>query len=331
MRRVAIIGAGGMAGSHAACYAKIENAEIVAVMDVVPNAAQALAEKYDVPAFTDAAEMFEKVEFDVVDVCTPTPFHTPYIKMAAAAGKDICSEKPLGRTMEQCWESIEACKKAGVRLFVAQVLRWFPEFRRANELVRSGAVGKPAVVRTTRGGGFPKPPSNWFADFEQSGGVVLDLLIHDIDWVLWTFGPAERVYASGLTFAGVEDRDYALLNIRFKSGMIAHIEGSWATPDAFRVAFEVAGDEGFIEYSNEKSSPLIFSSWASDDLPGRVPVPVPSSPMSVSPYYLELKHFIDCLEMGCEPDVKPEEAAAAVQLALAAVESIRTGQPVNLA
>lgn len=331
MRRVAIIGAGGMAGSHAACYAKIENAELVAVMDVVPDAAQSLAEKYGVPAFTDAAEMFDKVEFDVVDVCTPTPFHTPYIKMAAAAGKDVCSEKPLGRTMEQCWESIGACKKAGVRLFVAQVLRWFPEFRRANELIKSGAVGKPTVVRTTRGGGFPKPPSNWFADFDQSGGVVLDLLIHDIDWVLWTFGPAERVYASGLTFAGVEDKDYALLNIRFKSGMIAHIEGSWATPDAFRVAFEVAGDEGFIEYSNEKSSPLIFSRWAPDDLSGRVPVPVPSSPMSVSPYYLELKHFIDCLETGCELDVKPEEAAAAVQLALAAVESIKTGQPVNLA
>jgi predicted dehydrogenase len=328
MQRVALIGAGGMGGVHAGAYSKMKNAGLVAVMDIRPEAASAMAEKYGAQAFTDAEAMFREVEFDVVDVCTPTPWHVDYIKMAAAAGKHVSSEKPFGRTLEQCREAAEACENAGVTLFVAHVVRWFPEFRKAAELVRSGAVGSPAVVRTSRGGGFPYAWNNWFANYDWSGGVTLDLSIHDYDWLLWTFGPAERVYAKGLTFSGLKEKDYALVTIRFKSGVIAHVEGSWATPDAFRVSFEIAGDDGLIDFSSENSTPMMMSRWAAED--SAQGVAVPSSPTLESPYYLELQHFIDCVESGRKPDVTPAEATAAVAVALGAMESMKTGKPVRL-
>lgn len=329
MQRVALVGAGGMGRTHGVCYEKISNAKLVAVMDIRPEAAAAVAEPHGAQVFTDAEQMFSEVEFDVIDICTPTPLHLPYIKMGAAAGKHVSSEKPFGRTVDQCKEAIEVCEKAGVQLFVAHVVRWFPEFKRAHDLIKSGAAGTPSMIRTSRGGGFPGHSwNNWFSDYEWSGGVLLDLSIHDIDWLLWTFGPAEQVYAKGLTFSGVKEKDYALVTIRFKSGAIAHVEGSWATPDAFRVSFEIAGDEGLIEWSNQKTAAMSMATWKPED-EGKG-LTVPSSPTAVSPYVQELSHFIECIETGQKPSVKPEEATAAVALCLAANESMKTGKPVKL-
>jgi len=330
MQKIALIGAGGMGANHADCYAQIEDAGLVAVMDIRPDAAASLAARHNARAYLDAEEMLREEDIDAVDVCTPTPWHIDYIKMAAAAGKHVVTEKPFCRTLEQCAEAIEACERAGVTLFVAQVLRWFPEFGRAHELVKSGAVGSPAVVRTTRGGGFPRAWNNWFGNFEWSGGVILDLIIHDFDWLLWTFGPAERVFAMGMAFEGVPETDYALVTIRFAGGVIGHVEGSWATPGPFRVAFEVAGDQGLISYSNAEAASLTISRKPTEGGQQGPAVPVPSSPSAASPYYKELQHFIDCLETDRTPEVTPQEAAAAVALSLAALESVRTGAPVRL-
>jgi len=327
MRRVAIVGAGGMGTAHADCYSGMQNAKVVAVMDIRPDAAAALAAQHDARVFSSAEEMMTGVDFDVLDICTPTPWHLDYIKMGAAAGKHICCEKPFARTLDECREAIKTCDKARVTIFVAHVLRWFPEFRRAKELIDAGAVGSPAIVRTTRAGGFPHAWNDWFANVEWSGGVVLDMIIHDFDWLLWTFGPAERVFARGLAYSGLEDKDYALVTIRFKNGVIGHVEGSWATPGGFRVCFEVAGDKGLINFDSFDAAPMVLSRWAGEA--GAQGVAVPSSPTAVSPYFLELQHFIDCLEAGHKPDVTPQEAMAAVALSLAALESIRTGAPVR--
>jgi len=333
MQRVALIGAGGMGRKHAGCYAQMKNTKLVAVMDIRRDAASNLAACYDARAFSDAERMFNEVEFDVVDVCTPTPWHIDYIKMAAQAKKHVTSEKPFCRTLEQCREAIEVCENAGVTLFVAHVLRWFPEFRKAKMLVDSGAVGSPAVVRTTRGGlitpGLKGAWNEWFTNFEWSGGVILDLIIHDFDWLLWTFGPAERVFAKGLAYSGIDGIDYALVTIRFKSGVIAHVEGSWATPGGFKVLLEIAGDKGLISYDNSTTSSLVTVKWATEgSSPGGAIVP--SSPTGISPYYLELQHFIDCIEEGKKPDASPQEAMNAVALSLAALESVKTGLPVRL-
>lgn len=335
MHRVALTGAGGMARTHAAAYAALDATDVAAVMDIDPERARALAGVHGAAAYSDFDRTLEEIRPDIVDVCVPTPFHAEYVVRAAAAKpQGIVVEKPMGRTVDECDRMIAACRSAGVPLFVAHVLRFFPEFAAARAQVEAGAVGTPAVVRTRRGGSFPRATNNWYARFEQSGGAVLDLIIHDFDWLRWTFGDVERVFAKGMAARiapGQEmDKDYALVTLRFRSGVMAHVEGTWADPGGFKVALEVAGDQGLLEYNFNQpaGAPLQIARAAADT--GGPGVAVPESPLATSPYQLELAHFVDHLDSGTPLAVSPEDGREAVRIALAALESIQTGRPVAL-
>jgi len=328
MQKVAIVGAGHMAKVHAAAYANMLNAEPVAIMDIREDAANELATAHDAQTFTDFDEMLKTAKPDVIDVCVPTPWHKEYVVKAALAGKHVVTEKPMARTLDDCREMIEATKKAGVTFMVAHVLRYFPEFAAAKAQIDAGAVGNPAVVRTTRGGGFPRAWNDWYGNYDWSGGVALDLIIHDFDWLRWCFGDAERVFAKGLVDRGLKHLDYALVTIRFKSGVIAHVEGTWANPAGFAVKFEVAGDKGLLDFHNKTAVPLMIARKETEaHRPG---VAIPESPTAQNPYFLELEHFIDCVETGKKPSITPEDGLRAVEISLAALESIRTGKPITL-
>ncbi|HET6454837.1 MAG TPA: Gfo/Idh/MocA family oxidoreductase [Armatimonadota bacterium] len=335
MQKVAIVGAGHMAKVHAAAYANMLNAEPVAIMDIREDAANELATAHDAQAFTcqprslgDFEEMLKTAKPTVVDVCVPTPWHKEYVVKAAEAGKHVVTEKPMARTLDDCKAMIDATKSAGVTFMVAHVLRYFPEFAAAKAQVDAGAVGSPAVVRTTRGGGFPHGWNDWYANFDWSGGVALDLIIHDFDWLRWCFGDAERVFAKGLVDRELKHLDYALVTIRFKSGVIAHVEGTWAMPAGFAVKFEVAGDKGLLDFVNKNAVPLMIARKESDKVAAGVAIP--ESPTAQNPYFLELEHFIDCVETGNKPSITPEDGLRAVEISLAALESIRTGKPITL-
>lgn len=329
MQNVVVVGAGTMGRTHAEAYAAMLNAELVAVCDARVESARELASLLGAQSCADLTEALERFEVDVVDICTPTPTHLDYIKTAAAAGKHVCCEKPLARTVGHAQEAVRLCREAGVTLFVAHVLRWFPEFRKLHDLVVKGAVGQPVTARTSRGSPYPRGTGDWFADMKQSGGVTLDMVIHDFDWLRWLFGKVKRVYARGLYESGIPLTDYALITLRFESGVIAQVEASWARPTGFLATAEVAGTEGLLSYSSAESVPLVIERRAAEG--GGVGVTVPESPTSVSPYYLELEHFIDCLETGRDTDVRPEDGLEAVRIGEAALRSISTGQPVALA
>ncbi|OFX13968.1 MAG: dehydrogenase, partial [Armatimonadetes bacterium RBG_16_58_9] len=255
--------------------------------------------------------------------------HLDNIKAAARAGKHVCSEKPLARTIGQAQEAVRVCEEAGVVLFVAHVLRWFPEFKHLRDLVASGAIGDPVIARTSRGGTFPRGSDYWFSDMKASGGVVHDLIVHDFDWLRWCFGKVKRVYARGLYEKKMRFLDYALVTLRFESGVIAHVEGTWARPSGFVTDVEIAGTEGLLRFSNRESAPLVIERKSSD---AQAPaVAVPSSPTAVNPYYLELDHFITCLEQGSVPDVTGQDGLEAVRIAESALRSISSGQPVSIA
>ena len=329
MQRVAVIGAGTMGRVHSEAYMQIPNAELVAVCDTNQEAAETLASKHNVKAFMSMNALLAGVELDVIDICTPTHTHLEYIKAAAAAGKNICVEKPLARTTGQALEAVRVCDEAGVALFVAHVLRWFPEFKKMHDLVQAGAVGQPVIVRTSRCSAHPRGSDDWFADAKRSGGVALDMIIHDYDWLRWCFGKVRRVYARGLCDSKVPLTDYALVTLRFESGVIAHVEGNWARPGGFIVNVEVAGTGGLLSFSNQESVPLTIELKAKGE--EAAGVTVPESPTSVSPYYMELEHFINCLEEGRKPDVSPEDGLEAVRIGEAALRSIATNRPVALA
>ena len=339
MKRVGIVGAGGIGAWHARRWKQLP-VELAGFYDVVPEAATRAAEEYRGLVFESLDSLLAAV--DVVDVCTPTPYHKPPVLAAAAAGKDIVCEKPLARHLRDAEEMVAACQAAGARLFVAQVVRFFPQFAQAKAILDSGALGRPGVIRTVRGGSPPHTAErSWFADFEQSGGVVMDVSIHDIDFARWCFGDVERVFARGLTFAGVRPHDHALITLRFKNGAIGHIEGSWAYPPGrFRTLFEIAGDQGLIEFDSMAPAPLTVTLHTSSpscaqegEEAGQAPaIPQHYSPLAPTddPYVLELEHFVNCLESGDEFLITPQDGLEAVKISLAAIESMRTGRPVDV-
>lgn len=326
MLKVGIIGSGTMGRMHAQAWANTKRVEIAGIYDVDINRAQALASRYSARAL-EFSQLLKEV--DIVDICTPTHTHHQYVIEAARAGKHIFCEKPLARTLEQGEEILKEIEKAGVKFMVGQVLRWFPEYRKAKQMIEEGAIGTPLSARTTRGGAFPRGMADWYADFEKSGGVILDLIIHDFDFLRWCFGEVERVFARSLTFRKLEHFDYTLVLLRFHSGVIAHIEGIFAYPPGspFRTSYEIAGDEGMLLFDNQSAIPLrVFAKPAE----GAVGVAVPESPLAENPYFLEIEHFLTCVEEGREPEVKAEDGFQAIRIALSAIESVKLGKPVYL-
>lgn len=329
MQRVAVIGAGAMGRRHADVYAALPNAELVAICDPRTEVAEEAAKALSARAFASVEELISKADVDVIDICTPTPTHLDCIKTAAAAGKHVSCEKPLARSVGEAMEAADVCRQAGVTLFVAHVVRWFPEYRRIKELVQSGAIGDTVEIRTSRGGKAPQGAGNWFANLQLSGGAVLDLIVHDFDWLRSVYGPVRRVYAKGLYNSGIPNTDYALVTLRFENGVIAHVEGNWARPSGFVTSVEVAGTKGLLEFKNTESAPLVIELKTPDGTQSGIQSP--NCCAAKDPYYLELEHFITCVDEGKTPDVTGQDAIEAVRIAEAALRSITTGEPVALA
>lgn len=319
-----------MGSTHAAGWAS-SDAELVGfVAKPGETAAQELARKYSAKVFDDIEAMLAHV--DVVDICTPTQLHYEQALKAAQAGKHIFCEKPLTRTLDEGQKLIAACKQAGVKLSVGHVVRFFPEFTRAKALVESGHIGKLAVVRLSRETFCPKKAEdNWFVDFEKSGGVILDLMVHDFDYARWLAGDVETVYARNILSAEPEaEIDHALVILTHKSGVISHIEGSWAYPaPMFRTRFEISGSEGMIDHDSQSATPIDIFMHKQDD--GQTPdIPTPASPISEDPWTTQIKAFYQALIDGTPLPVPAEEGWAALQIGLAAIESARMNKAIKL-
>jgi predicted dehydrogenase len=329
--KVGIAGVGFMGTTHAAGWAATA-AELVGFCAETTQEAAGLAQSYRARVYPEYADLLKEV--DVIDICTPTHLHYEMVLQAAAAGKHIICEKPLARTVAQGQEMIRACRAAGVKLFVAHVVRFFPEYALAKAQVDQGKVGKPAVVRLTRASYRPKKPSgNWFLDFEKSGGMLLDLMIHDFDYARWISGEVESVYAKNVSTAHpAAVTEYGMAILKHSSGALSHVVGGWAyPPPTFRTAFEIAGDGGLIEWSSDSTAPIHL--LLRKESAGAPDVGLPGSPVAESPYTTQIKEFYEALHASRDRAVRVSAAdgLAAVQIALAAIESAQSGQPVQLA
>lgn len=327
--KIGIVGSGFMGRTHAPAWANLP-VELVGICSADVTRAKKLADQYGAKAFASFDELLKQV--DVIDICTPTHLHHEMVLKAATAGKHIVCEKPLSRTMAQGREMIEACQKANVHLLVAHVLRFFPEYVQAKAVVDRGDIGQVAVQRFTRCSALPTWASdNWLMDFERSGGMILDMLIHDYDYARWVAGDVESVYAKSLRGQNPNtNEDYALVMLKHTNGAISNVEGGWAYPKGmFRTAFEIAGDAGLIERPVDSSIPLGIYMKQKDAV--AADVMVPSSPLAEDEFLTQIKHFYDVLANGVESRVSAEDALAAVQIGLAAIESVRTGRQVHIA
>jgi myo-inositol 2-dehydrogenase / D-chiro-inositol 1-dehydrogenase len=327
--KVGIVGAGSMGTTHAAGWAETP-AEIVGFTAETQQEASALAKRCNAKVYPDLDALLADV--DVLDICSPTHLHHEMALKAAAAGKHIVCEKPLARTTKQAQEIVNACLKAGVQLLIAHVVRFFPQYTLAHSAVVEGQIGNPAVIRLHRGSYRPKKPAgNWFLDEEKSGGILMDLMIHDYDYARWVAGEVETVSARRVTELHPDAPiDYGLVILSHRSGALSHIAGAWAyPPPTFRTHLEIAGDRGLIEFDSDGTAPIqnLILKTGQSDAPD---VALPSSPVSESPYTIQIKEFYGALADGKTTRVSATDGLVAVQIAEAALQSAHTGQPVKL-
>ncbi|NMB24937.1 MAG: Gfo/Idh/MocA family oxidoreductase [Firmicutes bacterium] len=328
--KVGIVGLGTMGTTHAASYQNIAGCQLVAVADIQPERSQSMADKYGVRGYATLAEMLAAEDLDVVDVCLPTFLHREAVETAAEAGKHVFCEKPLARNRSEGQAMIDACQRAGVKLGVGHVLRFFPEYQRAKAIMDAGEMGQIGTVYTYRGGGgFPTAWQDWYARYEWSGGITLDLIIHDLDFLLWTLGDVERVFAKSTWGREYDRMEHVLVSLRFANGVIANVEGTWLDLGAFGTKFEFACTDGLLIHDSTSASAFTSYQLQSESQGGNGGVAVPESPLARDPYTLELEHFINCLHEGKEPMINGEAALRAVDVAVAAQKSIATGKPVR--
>jgi UDP-N-acetylglucosamine 3-dehydrogenase len=326
--RFGMIGAGGMARLHAAVLSSIKGMTVVAFADPqLPPAAIEMAHKIGADTLASAEELLARQDIDAVVIAVPTDLHGDMAIAAARAGKHIFCEKPLARTIAQAEALIAETEKAGVKLAVGHVVRYFSEYAAARDMVLRGELGTPGMVRATRGGSFPFGTDSWFASFERSGGVVIDVMIHEFDWLLWTFGPVERIFARGLSYANMPGKDMAMAVLRFRSGVIGYAEGIWAHPSGFRTSLEISGNGGLLRTDNQSTSTLQYDLFPAPDGTRRT-LP-PGASLEDNPYLVQMREVVRWFEGGPAPRSSAPEALDALRLGLTALDSIRTGQPVT--
>ena len=320
--KIGVVGAGFMGSVHLAAYADMPGVEVVGVADANEEAAAAGASYVGARPYPSYEALVSAESVDVIDACVPTALHRDLAVRVAGDGKHLFLEKPIARTLEEAGEILSAFEAGEGRLFVGHVVRFFPEYVRIKAMVEAGDLGTVGVARTSRRSPFLRGWNDWYADLRQSGGVLVDLVIHDFDFLRWCFGEVERVYARGVMGREYNRLDYALTTLRFEGGPIAHVEGHWGYPAPFEYAIEVAGSKGLVTADSTEAAPLGL--LLDTDRVG------PGVAVGKSPYQAELEHFVRCLETGEEPVVNGRDAREALRVSLAAIESVRTGEPVTL-
>ncbi|WNQ14325.1 Gfo/Idh/MocA family oxidoreductase [Paenibacillus aurantius] len=323
--KVAIVGCGGLGHVHGGSYGRIAGMQVVGVHDLVEERARSLADKTGAAVYDSFDAMLEESGCELVSVTVPSYLHKEFTIRAAAKGKHVICEKPIALKVQDAEDMIRACREHNVRLFIGHVVRFFPDYVHMKRNVENGALGTIGTAHAKRAGGHPADARPWYADESKSGGVVCDLMIHDLDFLRWTLGEVRSVYGLSRKAEGIE---YASATLVFESGAVANVEAHWGYPGAFFTAAEIAGSTGVVRSDSTQAKSLQIRRLEADSPAGVVEVP--QSPGFVTPYTRELEHFVDCIKSASEPLVTAQDAVLALELALAVRESVRTGKAVSL-
>jgi predicted dehydrogenase len=328
---VAILGAGNMGTCLARALKKVERAEISIVCDARPELAERLAKEVGATAVASLEEALQAPRVEAVLVCLPTFTRLEVLRKVVQAQKHIFTEKPLAlnRNMAQALGAL--LKGYSKTVMVGQVVRFFWEYANLRRQILEGKIGQVGMVRLSRCVGYPGDDS-WYTDAAKSGGIILDLLVHDLDFLLWTFGNVKQVYAQTCRSRRQGPLDYALLNLQLESGAIAHLEGSWAHPvGSFRQTVEVAGSEGLLHYDSAEAQSFKWHVTEEVHEGVRSRISIPEMDPENDPYFLEISHFVESSLTNRPVDIPWQEAMKACEVAFAAAESAEQGVPVDLA
>jgi predicted dehydrogenase len=315
---IGIVGVGRMGSQHARTIARfVPEARLVAFADVDLAAARRLGDELNVPkVYPSAAELAADPAVQGVLIVTSTKDHLSAVRAVAAEGRDILCEKPLALTLADTDAAIEAAGAAGVRLQVGFMRRWDPEYRAAYDAIASGSCGRPLIFSSLQYDGAPPPLA--YADPAVSGGIMVDMGIHEFDLARWLMADeVVEVQAWGSTvafpeLATVDDIDSAVVSLRFAGGALGTVALARCNEAGDEVRTEVQCTSGSVHYGE------------------RFIVGEPRDPIFESAYAAESAGFVRAILDDTPVAVGGAEARSAFLIAVAADRSRREGRPVDV-
>lgn len=343
--RVAIIGCG-WAGSQHADELVRNGAELAWAVDTESDRATAVAARHPPARSTGhVRDALDDSSVDAVDICLPHILHASVAVAAARAGKHVLVEKPLAHTLGDADEMIEAARTAGVVLMVAENVRFEPTLIEAARLVSEGAIGEPALVQISREAYLRESflrDRPWFLDEQAAaGGIMMSGGIHDFEKLRMVVSPSggEIVEVSAQRarqrFGEMEGDDTSVATARFENGAVAVLVESFIAKSAVTASgpevhrMRVDGDYGSLVLPDYRTLRLY-----SEQPEFRSPAGAPAEHERVFPetnsFGLEIAHFLECVRTGQEPLTSGRSQRRALELVLAAYESMRSGQAVRV-
>ena len=330
--RIGVIGLGRMGQLYACTLATlVSGAHLYAVADIGEQARTRVADEFSVfHVFANAHELIALPDIDAVVIATPTSTHQDLVIAAAEAGKAIFCEKPLALTIEENHRVLEAVARTQVPLQVGFMRRFDAGYQKAKALIADGRIGRPITFQSI--GRDPFCPLREYANPALSGGLIVDMAIHDFDLARWLMGSeVERVSAEGALLvceelAQVGDIDNAVITLRFVNEALGTVEVSRNAFYGYDIRTEVLGSEGAVTIGVHQHTPVVLLTrgGAQHDI-----VPYLMERFGDA-YRAQIQHFVNCLRDGQPPSVGGAEALAALEIGIAATRSYQAGHPVTL-
>jgi predicted dehydrogenase len=324
-----------MGSIHARLLAQqVPDARLVAIADVNIEAARRVAAATgDPPAFASVDELLAADGVDAILIASYSSAHLAAIEAAASAGKDILCEKPVALTLEDTNRAIAAAEKAGVRLQIGFMRRWDPDYRRAKARLASGELGTPHLFKSLQFD--PGPPPTAYADPAISGGIMVDMGIHEFDLGRWLMDDeVAEVHVFGSTLAHPElgtvgDVDSAVIDLRFRGGATGSVELARNTTYGEDVRTEVLATTGSVWVTE---LPLARGSWSGGQVREAVARDQadPGIPRFEAGYAAQIRGFVDAIRRDRPVEVTGADGRAALEIALACARSMREGRAVSV-
>jgi myo-inositol 2-dehydrogenase/D-chiro-inositol 1-dehydrogenase len=329
--KIGVIGTGRIGKVHIATLVRnVPQAEVVAVADINLNSANEVAKAFGINSvFTSYADVINHPDVEAVAICSPTDTHARYIVEAAEAGKHIFCEKPVDLSLDIIKGAIDAVGKAGVKLMVGFNRRFDPNFLKIKQLVMNGKIGEPHILKITSRDPAPPPPEY----SATSGGMFLDMTIHDFDMARYIAGcEVTEVYAKTAVLVDPEigkagDIDTAVITLSFANGAIGVIDNSRKAVYGYDQRVEIFGSKGMVFADN--NYPENHRYFAEDGVHGSLPLNF-FMDRYLEAYANEMKIFCDAVVNDKELPVSGTDGLMSVAIALAAKKSHLENRPVKL-
>ena len=329
--KVGLIGAGRIGRFHAETIkANVHFVEIKSVADIFADNIKDWAANLGIEnVYKDAKNILEDEEIDAVLICSSTDTHSHFIIESAKAGKHIFCEKPIDLDLNRIHEALDAVEKANVKLQIGFQRRFDPSFKRAHEVIKAGEIGDVHILKITSRDPSP-PPLEYI---KVSGGIFLDMTIHDFDMARYLIGSeVTEVYAIGDVridpkIGEVGDIDTAIVTLKFENGTLGVIDNSRKAVYGYDQRVEVFGSKGSIAVNNDHLTNTVISN--EQGIIGHNPKNF-FMDRYIDAYKEEIIAFCNSILDDTTPLVTGKDGLEPVIIGLAAKQSLEEGRPIKI-